>query len=63
MDRKLLMIIVDGVPYANFRRYFGALEGWVATGQARVWKMRATLPSMSGPCYATIHTGVPPQAG
>lgn len=61
MTRKLLLIILDGVPYANFRRYFGALEGWVETGQARVWKMRATLPSMSGPCYATIHTGVPPQ--
>jgi predicted AlkP superfamily pyrophosphatase or phosphodiesterase len=61
MDRKLLLIILDGVPYANFRRYFGALEGWVATGHARIWKMRATLPSMSGPCYATIHTGVPPQ--
>jgi predicted AlkP superfamily pyrophosphatase or phosphodiesterase len=61
MDAKLLLIILDGVPYANFRRYFGALEGWVETGAARVWKMRATLPSMSGPCYATIHTGVPPQ--
>ena len=61
MPAKLLLIIVDGVPYANFRRYFGALEGWVEQGQARVWRMRSTLPSMSGPCYATIHTGVPPQ--
>jgi len=61
MDRKLLLIILDGVPYANFRRYFGCLEGWVATGQARVWRHRAVLPSMSGPCYAAIHTGTPPQ--
>lgn len=61
MDRKLLLIILDGVPYANFRRYFGALEGWVDQGHARVWKSRAVLPSMSGPCYASIHTGVPPQ--
>ena len=61
MDRKLLLIILDGVPYANWRRYFGCLEGWVKSGEARVWRMRASLPSMSGPCYASIHTGTPPQ--
>lgn len=61
MDRKLLLIILDGVPYANWRRYFGCLEGWVKSGEARVWRMRASLPSMSGPCYASIHTGNPPQ--
>ncbi len=61
MPRKLLLIILDGVPYANWRRYFGCLEGWVKQGEARVWKMRASLPSMSGPCYASIHTGLPPQ--
>ncbi|WP_323036839.1 alkaline phosphatase family protein [Pararhodobacter sp.] len=61
MSRKLLLIILDGVPYANWRRYFGGLEGWVASGEAKVWRMRASLPSMSGPCYASIHTGTPPQ--
>jgi predicted AlkP superfamily pyrophosphatase or phosphodiesterase len=61
MDRKLLLIILDGVPYANFRRYFGGLEGWLESGEARLWRMRAVLPSMSGPCYASIHTGVAPQ--
>ena len=59
--RKLLLIILDGVPYRNWRRYFGGLEGWVQNGDARVWRIRASLPSMSGPCYASIHTGVPPQ--
>ena len=29
---KLLLIILDGVPYRNFRRLFGNLEGWVASG-------------------------------
>jgi len=29
MDKKLLLIILDGVPYANWRRFFGGLEGWV----------------------------------
>ncbi|MFD0914905.1 alkaline phosphatase family protein [Pseudahrensia aquimaris] len=61
MQSKLLLIILDGVPYRNWRRYFGNLEGWVKNGDAQVTSMRASLPSMSGPCYASIHTGVPPQ--
>ena len=60
MDRKLLLIILDGVPYRNWRRLFGNLEGWVDSGDARVWKHRSVLPSTSASCYATIHTGVPP---
>ena len=58
---KLLLILLDGVPYANWRRLFGNLEGWVASGEAQVWKMRSVLPSTSGTCYASIHTGLPPQ--
>ncbi|MBC7740386.1 MAG: alkaline phosphatase family protein [Candidatus Saccharibacteria bacterium] len=58
---KLLLIILDGVPYANWRRLFGNLEGWVSSGAARVWKMRAVLLSTSGSCYASIHTGLAPQ--
>ncbi len=61
MDNKLLLIILDGVPWRNWRRLFGNLEGWVDSGDARVWKIRATLPSISASCYATIHTGVTPQ--
>jgi predicted AlkP superfamily pyrophosphatase or phosphodiesterase len=59
--RKLLLIILDGVPYRNWRRLFGNLEGWVASNEARVWRMRSVLPSTSGSCYASIHTGAPPQ--
>ncbi len=61
MDNKLLLIILDGVPYRNWRRLFGNLEGWVQSGDARVWKQRAVLPSISASCYASIHTGVSPQ--
>ncbi len=60
MDHKLLLIILDGVPYRNFRRLFGNLEGWVDSGEARVWTQRAVLPSISASCYASIHTGVAP---
>lgn len=61
MDRKLLLIILDGVPWRNWRRLFGNLEGWVESGEAQRWKMRAVLPSTSASCYASIHTGVTPQ--
>ncbi len=61
MDRKLKLIILDGVPLANWRRLFGNLEGWVDSGAARVWRMSSTLPSTSACCYASIHTGVTPQ--
>lgn len=60
MDGKLLLIILDGVPWRNFRRLFGNLEGWVDSGDARVWKHRAVLPSISASCYASIHTGLAP---
>ena len=40
----------------------GNLEGWVASGDAQLWRMRSVLPSTSASCYASIHTGVPPQA-
>lgn len=60
MENKLLLIILDGVPWRNWRRLFGNLEGWVDSGEARVWKTRSVLPSISASCYASIHTGVSP---
>ncbi|MER9032120.1 alkaline phosphatase family protein [Mesorhizobium sp. M0674] len=61
LKTKLLLIIFDGVPYRNWRRLMGNLEGWVQSGEAQVWKMRSVLPSTSACCYAAIHTGVSPQ--
>ncbi len=61
MDNKLLLIILDGVPWRNWSRLFGNLEGWVADGTAQKWKMTSVLPSISASCYASIHTGVTPQ--
>ncbi|MGA9254854.1 MAG: alkaline phosphatase family protein [Roseobacter sp.] len=60
MNKKLLLIVLDGVPYRNFRRLFGNLEAWVDSGDARVWTHKSVLPSTSASCYASIHTGVPP---
>ncbi len=61
LKRKVLLIIIDGQPWRSSRRLNGNLEGWVQSGQARVWKMRSVLPSISASCYASIHTGVTPQ--
>ncbi|KKJ76766.1 nucleotide pyrophosphatase [Kiloniella litopenaei] len=61
LKNKVLLIILDGQPWRDARRYMGNLEGWVQSGEARVWKMRAVLPSTSASCYASIHTGVTPQ--
>ena len=58
---KLLLIVLDGLPWRNWRKFMGNLEGWVQSGDARVWKMRSVLPSTSACCYASIHTGVSPQ--
>jgi predicted AlkP superfamily pyrophosphatase or phosphodiesterase len=61
LKTKLLLIVLDGVPYRNWRRLMGNLEGWAQSGEAQVWKMRSVLPSTSACCYASIHTGVTPQ--
>jgi len=60
MNNKLLLLIIDGVPWRNWRSLFGNLEAWVDSKQAQVWKIRAPLPSTSASCYASIHTGVAP---
>lgn len=60
MDNKLLLLIIDGVPWRNWRSLFGNLEAWVDSNEAQVWKIRAPLPSTSASCYASIHTGVTP---
>lgn len=61
LENKLLLIIIDGVPWRNWRSLFGNMEGWVQSGDAQRWKMRSALPSTSASCYASIHTGVSPQ--
>ena len=61
LNTKLLLIVLDGLPWRNWRKFMGNLEGWVQSGDARIWRMRSVLPSTSASCYASIHTGVPPQ--
>lgn len=58
---KVVLVVLDGLGYSYSRRLLGNVEGWVANGEAKVWRMQSVLPSTSGPCYASIHTGVEPQ--
>lgn len=62
LSRKLILIVLDGLPWRNWTPLMGNLEGWAQAGEARKWRMRSVLPSTSACCYASIHTGVPPQA-
>jgi|TARA_B110000285_G_scaffold92612_2_gene106025 predicted AlkP superfamily pyrophosphatase or phosphodiesterase len=61
MENKVILLILDGLGYSYARRLMGNLEGWVASGEANLWKGQSVLPSVSGPCYASIHTGLTPQ--
>jgi predicted AlkP superfamily pyrophosphatase or phosphodiesterase len=61
LKSKLLLIILDGLPWRNWKPFMGNLEGWVQSGEAQKWRMRSVLPSTSACCYASIHTGVSPQ--
>ena len=58
---RLLLIILDGLPWRNWQPFMGNLEGWRLAGEARRWRMRSVLPSTSACCYASLHTGVSPQ--
>ena len=61
MKNKVILLILDGLGYSYARRLMGNLEGWVESGEAQVWKGQSVIPSVSGPCYASIHTGQTPQ--
>ena len=61
MKNKVILLILDELGYSCARQLMGNLEGWVKAGKARVWQGQAVLPSVSGPCYASIHTELTPQ--
>ena len=60
MSNKVILVVVDGLKYRTALDHCGYLEGQVESGHARRWRMRASLPSMSAPCYESLHTGLDP---
>ncbi len=57
---RVILVIMDGAGYQAVLSECGWLEGAVRLGHARRWKMHTALPSLSGPMYETIHTGLWP---
>lgn len=60
MSNKVILVVVDGLKYQTALAHCGFLEGQVESGKARRWRMQASLPSMSAPCYESLHTGLDP---
>lgn len=60
MSNKVILVIMDGAGYDAAVSQCGYLEGAVELGQAHRWKMITATPSLSGPMYETIHTGLWP---
>ena len=44
LSSKLLLIILDGLPYRNWQPFMGNLAGWALSGEAQVWRMRSVVP-------------------
>ncbi|ASP33663.1 alkaline phosphatase family protein [Labrenzia sp. VG12] len=60
MSGKVILVIMDGVGYDTAVSQCGYLQSAVSLGIARRWKMVTATPSISGPMYETIHTGLWP---
>jgi len=60
MGNKVICVLIDGLRFRTAVDHCGFLEALVAAGKARRWHMKAVLPTMSVPCYETIHTGLDP---
>lgn len=60
MANKVILVIMDGTGFEAAVTQCGYLEGAVELGQALRWKMKTALPTISGPMYETIHTGLWP---
>lgn len=60
MEQRAILVLVDGLGYETAIGRLGYMEGLVSHGAARRWRMRAALPSLSRPCYETVHTGLTP---
>ncbi len=60
MDRKTILIVVDGLGFQAASSCMGFLLGMVEAGRASLYRMECELPSVSRPLYECILTGTPP---
>lgn len=59
MEKKLILVIIDGLNY-DVSKEMGYMKALEELGKADCYKVRAELPTLSRPLYETILTGVTP---
>jgi len=57
---KVCVVIIDGLRDDTARTACRTLMAAVSAGSARLWTMKACVPTISAPLYETIHTGLAP---
>lgn len=60
MEKKVILVVVDGLRDDTAAAQMGYLEGLVEHRIAERYTVIAEMPTMSRPLYETIQTGVPP---
>jgi len=58
-EKKLAVVVLDGLRYDAARRWLGYLEHLVEKEQAVCYSVLSELPSLSRPLYEVLLTGVP----
>lgn len=60
MNKKVILVILDGLNYQVAHDCMGYLSGLIEQNRATLFKLQSELPSMSRPLYECILTGVNP---
>lgn len=58
-ERKLIVVVLDGLRYDSARNYLGYMEHLVEQGEVHCYRVRSQLPSLSRPLYEVLLTGTP----
>src|SRR5690606_39617994 len=60
MQRKVILVLLDGLNYEVARHALGHLQAYCAAGRAALYRLECELPALSRPLYECILTGVAP---
>jgi predicted AlkP superfamily pyrophosphatase or phosphodiesterase len=60
MNRKAILVLLDGLGHSVARHAMGHLHAYCAAGRAAYYRLECELPALSRPLYECILTGVPP---
>jgi predicted AlkP superfamily pyrophosphatase or phosphodiesterase len=60
--KKVILFMCDALRDDVARQHMGYMQHLVEQNAATRWRVQAGLPTLSRPCYETLHTGVPAAA-